>query len=99
MNLSRLWNLLQGRKTYLLALTCIAAVIARTVNDSLNGMPIDWERVMHEVFGCLIAMSLRHGLATSSQKGNGKGDGGCPFGTNCRPGPHFDPALYRNFDR
>jgi hypothetical protein len=97
MNLSRLWNLLQGRKTYLLALTCITAVLARTASDSLHGMPVDWERVMHEVFGCLIAMSLRHGLATSAKNGNG--NGGCPFGTNCRPGPQFDPAAYRLFDR
>lgn len=95
MNWSSLWNLLQGRKTYLLALTCMAAVLARTASDALSGAPVDWERLMHELFGCLMAMSLRHGIATSQ-----KNDGGvCPLSNSCRPGPQPDVTTYRNFDR
>jgi hypothetical protein len=63
-----LWNWLKGKKTYLLALLCMLMVLLKACSDSLNGVTVDWEQVMHQMLTCLMTMALRHGLAN----GNGK---------------------------
>jgi hypothetical protein len=90
MTFSDLWNRLRGRKTYLLAMTCLAGVLLRAGADSLQGSAVDWERVLQEVFACLMAMSLRHAVGHDR---NGPAGRSCPL-AGCPREPE-----YRTFDR
>jgi hypothetical protein len=59
-----LWELLKGKKTYLLSLTCIGTVLLKAVADYAGGTAIDWGMLGQHIFACLATMALRHGIAT-----------------------------------
>jgi hypothetical protein len=80
-----LWTWLKGKKTYLLAMICMAMVLLKATSESLNGITVDWEIVLHQMLACLITMALRHAVGTN---GNG----------HVSP-PDVDEAAYRTFDR
>jgi hypothetical protein len=80
-----LWNWLKGKKTYFLAMICMAMVLLRAISEALSGTAVDWENVMHQMLTCLITMALRHAVA-----GNGNGHA---------PPPSVDESAYRTFDR
>ena len=58
-----LWELLKGKKTYLLSLSCIGTVLLKAMAEYAQGMPIDWGMVGQHLFACLATMALRHGIA------------------------------------
>jgi hypothetical protein len=58
-----IWNLLRGKKTYLLSLTCIGSVLLKALSDHAEGQTIDWSMVVQHVLACLATMALRHGIA------------------------------------
>jgi hypothetical protein len=58
-----LWNLFQGKKTYLLSAICIAIVLLHALEELVQDQPVDWVQVGHQVMACLITMALRHDIA------------------------------------
>jgi hypothetical protein len=58
-----LWNLLRGKKTYVVSLTCIATVLLKALGDHAQGSVIDWNMMVQHILACLATMALRHGIA------------------------------------
>ena len=60
-----LWNILKGKKTYLVALCCMGAILLKAVADQTEGHAVDWSDVLKQLMACVMTMTLRHGMATS----------------------------------
>jgi len=58
-----LWNLLRGKKTYLVSLSCIGTVLLKALADHGQGTAIDWNMMVQHILACLATMALRHGIA------------------------------------
>ena len=61
-----IWERLKGKKTYVLCLICIATVLLHALADGLDGVPVDWRQVLHNLLSCLALMALRHGIANGN---------------------------------
>ena len=58
-----MWEWLQGKKTYILAIAGILLVLLSTLVQALNGEPIDWQVVGEQIVGLLLAMTVRNAIA------------------------------------
>jgi hypothetical protein len=59
-----LWNVLKGKKTYLLSASCIGILLLKALGDYAKGEPIDMSALVQQILMCLATMALRHGIAT-----------------------------------
>jgi hypothetical protein len=61
------WNRLKGKKTYLLCAICVLTVLLHAAGEELEGRPVDWVQVGHQVMACLITMALRQEMGSPGQ--------------------------------
>src|SRR5262245_7514583 len=94
--MSQLWNFLKGKKTYVLAMSCIGTIVLKAIADQLEGVAVDWPHVAQEIIACLMMMAVRHSVGQALNGfANGTAINGKPA-TTCLNGPCSNGHGYRD---